>query len=81
MLSVRQTAQLFVYFDLDAEIPWKDHWMQHWGLWVGLWDWFILDQKDLGTRQHFDTEIFPFKPSGLCPQVETLELQQSTERI
>lgn len=30
------------------------------------------------ARQHFDATIFPFKPRGICPQEEALELQQCT---
>lgn len=70
-----------MYFDFDIEIPWKDHGMLHSGSWFRPWDWFTLYQKDMWTRPHFDAGIFPFKASGLCPLVATLQVQYCTGRI
>lgn len=66
-----------MYFD----ISWKHDRMLHWGLRFRLGDWFTLHQKETWARQNFDVGIFSLKPNGLCPLVETLVLQDYTERM
>lgn len=40
-----------------------------------------MHQKEIRARQNFDVGIFSLKPNGLCPLVETLVLQEHTERM